>query len=252
MADKVRKTALAVLTILDKDRFQTLDAALDTALSKNTRLSKRDRALLQILVYGVLRWRARLDWIIGYFSKTRLEKVDPKVLNILRLGIFQIIYLSRIPVSAAVNTSVEMAKSHTAPWVARYVNGLLRHAARTYQQVPFPAIEKDPVSALAAEKSFPDWLIKKWLHRFGLKETVLLCDAINTIPPARSAHFPRMIPACRPNLVPMKDIPDAANPIQSAGSQTGVPMRLNDTPTARASMLVATERATRLHPLVGS
>jgi len=182
MTDDVRKTALHILNTLDKGH-KTLDSVIEDVFRKKTLFSRKDRALLQAMVFGVLRWRGRLDWIIDYFSETRLNRVDPKVLNILRLGLFQIIYLSRIPVSAAVNTSVEMAKTAAAPWVVRYVNGLLRNAARKYQNVPFPDIDKDSVKALATEKSFPKWLIKRWLDRFGLKEAVLLCDAINTIPP---------------------------------------------------------------------
>jgi 16S rRNA (cytosine967-C5)-methyltransferase len=104
-------------------------------------------------------------------------------MNILRIALFQIIYLNRIPVSAAVNTSVELAKSITEPNVVRFVNGLLRNAAKKYQQVVFPDVNEDPVSALAVNKSFPNWMLERWLDRFGLKETVLLCDAINTIPP---------------------------------------------------------------------
>jgi 16S rRNA (cytosine967-C5)-methyltransferase len=182
MADDVRKTALYILNTLDKGH-NTLDSLLEDVFREKTLFSKKDRALLQALVFGVLRWRGRLDWIIDYFSKTRLNKIDPKVLNILRLGLFQIIYLDRIPVSAAVNTSVEMTKTAAAPWVVRYVNGLLRNTVREYRHVAFPEVDKDPAKALATKKSFPKWLIKRWLDRFGLKETGLLCDAINTIPP---------------------------------------------------------------------
>jgi len=182
MVDEVRKTALYVLSTLDKGH-KTLDSLLEDVFREKTLFSKKDRALLQVLVYGVLRWRGRLDWIIDYFSKTRLNKIDPKVLNILRLGLFQIIYLDRIPVSAAVNTSVEMTKTDAAPWVVRYVNGLLRNAVREYQHVPFPEVGNDPAKALATKKSFPKWIIKRWLDRFGLKETELLCDVINIIPP---------------------------------------------------------------------
>lgn len=182
MADEVRKTALYILNTLNKER-NTLDNLLEDVLREKTLFSKKDRALLQALVYGVLRWRGRLDYIIDYFSKTRLNKINPNVLNILRLGLFQIIYLDRIPVSAAVNTSVEMTKAAAAPWVVGYVNGLLRNAVREYGHVTFPDVDKDPVKALATKKSFPEWLIKRWLDRFGLKETGLLCDAINTIPP---------------------------------------------------------------------
>jgi 16S rRNA (cytosine967-C5)-methyltransferase len=177
-----RKTSLYILNTLDQGN-KTLDHVLDEVLSQHTFFPKKDRALLQAIVYGVLRWRAKLDWIIDYFSKTRLSQIDPKVMNILRMALFQVIYLDRIPVSAAVNTSVEMAKSLAEPYVVRFVNGLLRNAARNYKQVPFPDENSDPVSALAVKKSFPKWLIERWLDRFGLEETVLLCDAINTIPP---------------------------------------------------------------------
>jgi 16S rRNA (cytosine967-C5)-methyltransferase len=182
MADEVRKTALYILNTLDKED-KTLDSLLEDVLREKPHFSKQDRALLQALVYGVLRWRARLDWIIDYFSKPRLNKINPNVLNILRLGLFQVVYLDRIPVSAAVNTSVEMTKAAAAPWVVRYVNGLLRNAVRGYSAVVFPDVGKNAIKALATKKSFPEWLIKRWLDRFGLKETGLLCDAINAIPP---------------------------------------------------------------------
>ncbi|MEJ2655795.1 MAG: 16S rRNA (cytosine(967)-C(5))-methyltransferase RsmB [Desulfobacterales bacterium] len=182
MVTTARTVSLDILNTLDIGN-DTLDNILDENLSQHTFFSKKDRALLHAVVYGVLRWRARLDWVIAHFSETRLNRIDPKVMNILRLGLFQIIYLDRIPVSAAVNTSVEMAKSVTKPYVVRFVNGLLRNAARKYQQVPYPDVNNDPVSALAVKKSFPDWLVKRWLHRFGLEDTGLLCDAVNTIPP---------------------------------------------------------------------
>jgi 16S rRNA (cytosine967-C5)-methyltransferase len=182
MVNNPRKTSLHILNTLDQGN-KTLDNILDEVLSQHTFFSKKDLALLQAIVFGVLRWRAKLDWIIDYFSKTRLKRIDPKVMNILRIALFQIIYLNRIPVSAAVNTSVEMAKSVAEPYVVRFINGLLRNAAKRYQQVLFPDVNKDPASALAVNKSFPKWMLERWLDRLGLKETVLLCDAINTIPP---------------------------------------------------------------------
>lgn len=177
-----RKASLDILNALDQDGG-TLDNILDEVLSRHAFFSKKDRALLQAVVYGVLRWRARLDWIIAHFSATRLNRIDPKVMNILRLGLFQIIYLDRIPVSAAVNTSVEMAKSVTKPYVVRFVNGLLRNAAREYQQVSYPDANQDPLLALSVQKSCPDWIVKRWLNRFGFESTGQLCDAVNTIPP---------------------------------------------------------------------
>jgi 16S rRNA (cytosine967-C5)-methyltransferase len=182
MVTTARTISLDILNTLDQGN-NTLDNILDEVLSLHAFFSKKDRALLQAVVYGVLRWQARLDWIIAHFSAAPLKRIDPKVMNILRLGLFQIIYLDRIPVSAAVNTSVEMAKSVKRPHVVRFVNGLLRNAAKNYQQVSYPDANRDPVSALATQKSFPEWLVKRWLNRFGLENAGLLCDAVNTIPP---------------------------------------------------------------------
>jgi 16S rRNA (cytosine967-C5)-methyltransferase len=134
-------------------------------------------------VFGVLRWRGRLDFIIKQFSSTRFDKIDPKVLNILRLGLFQIIYLDRIPESAAVNTAVAIAKTSVAPWVAGFVNGVLRTAVRDIHTLSYPNVEKDPITATATTKSFPEWIIRRWIGRYGLEATTLLCDALNTIPP---------------------------------------------------------------------
>jgi 16S rRNA (cytosine967-C5)-methyltransferase len=177
-----RTVSLDILNTLDQGD-KTLDTILDAVLSQHSFFSKKDRALLQAIIYGVLRWRAKLDWVIEYFSKTRLSRIDPKVMNILRIALFQIIYLDRIPASAAVNTSVEMTKSISGPYVVRFVNGLLRNAAKKYSEVIFPYVNQDPASALAVGKSFPKWLIQRWLDRFGMEETALLCDAVNTIPP---------------------------------------------------------------------
>ncbi len=180
-----RQTALSVLNQLDRGR-QTLDQVWEQRLglgSDRPETDKRDLALLYTLVYGVLRWRGRLDHIIAHFSNTPLRKIRPDILNILRLALFQIIFLDRIPDSAAVNCAVQQAKRGQAPWIGGYVNGVLRAAARANEQTPFPDTSKDPVKAVAARKAFPPWMLKRWRDQFGWDQTVALCDAINTIPP---------------------------------------------------------------------
>jgi 16S rRNA (cytosine967-C5)-methyltransferase len=104
-------------------------------------------------------------------------------MNILRLGAFQILYLDRVPASAAVNTSVDMAKSAAAVWTVRFVNGVLRNLARNAENVRFPEPDKDSVAAMSVEKSLPAWLVKRWLKRFHSAETEALCDAVNTVAP---------------------------------------------------------------------
>ena len=182
MSADVRKTAWVILNTLDQGR-RTLDVLMNTYVGDESEISRRDRALLQTLVFGVLRWRGRLDFIISRFSNTRFNKIDPKVLNILRLALFQIIYLDRIPVSAAVTTAVDLAKSSGARWVVGYVNALLRKASREYPKMSFPDVGKDAAAALSVNKSFPRWIVDRWMNRYGLEYTAILCDAANSIPP---------------------------------------------------------------------
>jgi len=168
-----RKNALQILTRLDAGD-KTLDALMDEFHASAGPSSKRDRALLQALVYGVLRRRSRIDGIVSRFSKSGLRKIQPEVLNILRLGVFQVLYMDRIPASAAVNTAVELAKSVSAPWTVRFVNAILRRTAAG----PIP-----PPRGPAEENDIPDWLFSRWTRRFGKKQAPEVFHAVNAVPP---------------------------------------------------------------------
>jgi len=177
-----RITALEILNQLDSTD-KTLDILLDHADQKKKFTYKKDRALLQAIVFGVLRQQKRLDWIIEHYSNVPIVKINPIVLNILRIGLFQIIFLDRIPVSASVNTSVDMTKMFAPVWTVKFVNAVLRNAASSFDSVPFPDPEKDIFESISVRKSFPKWMIQRWLERFGKNETEALCDAVNNIAP---------------------------------------------------------------------
>jgi len=178
-----RKAALTLLSELEQNRHTNLDQLLDTRKKSDQNIPRRDRALRQALVFGVLRTRNRLDWIIRHFSKTPFRKIDPIIKNILRLGIYQLLYMDRIPASAAVNTAVELAKDAAAPWTVKFVNGLLRSVARESEAVRFPDMASDPVQALSVRKSLPKWMVSRWLARWGQAECVRLGATLNAIPP---------------------------------------------------------------------
>jgi 16S rRNA (cytosine967-C5)-methyltransferase len=164
-----------------QDRRNTLDQLLDRADSRILRLDRADRSLVHALVFGVQRWQRRLDWSIDHLA-SRKSRIDPHVRTILRLGLFQIQFLQRIPASAAVHTSVELAKKTGRKYAAGFVNGVLREAIRRADQIPWPDAEKDPLTHLAVTHSFPEWLISRWMHRWGAKATHALCRTINTVP----------------------------------------------------------------------
>ena len=177
-----RNTSLTILNKLDRGN-QTLDGILDRMPQGSEYLSRRDRALFNALTFGVLRWRGRLDYIISHFSKTPVRKIEPVILNVLRLGLFQIVYLDRIPNSAAVNTAVELSKQAGFSRAAGFINALLRKAALNFNSVRFPAFEADPVAFLSTDQSLPGWLAHRWLNRFNPKALMALCHTINSIPP---------------------------------------------------------------------
>jgi 16S rRNA (cytosine967-C5)-methyltransferase len=161
---------------------QTLDHLLRKADHRIQGLRRSDRALLRILVFGVLRWQSRLDWIIAQLSNRPGKKIDPLVKILLRMGIFQIQFLDRIPDSAAVNTTVELAKKNRRKWAAGFINGVLRRAAARRVEPDWPDRRQDPAAYLSAYHAFPFWLIQRWLDRWGYEETERLCEAVNTIP----------------------------------------------------------------------
>ncbi len=182
MPPNSRLISLSVLNEVDQDK-KTLDHLLNATFTRIVNLPQREKNLTFTIVYGVLRHRKRLDWILDHFSRTGLDKLDSEVLNILRIGLFQVVYLTRIPASAAVNTAVDLAKTLNKPWLTKFVNAVLRAAVREYRELIPPDMENDPVTAVSIEKSMPQWLISRWIPRFGLSQTLLLCDIINTIPP---------------------------------------------------------------------
>jgi 16S rRNA (cytosine967-C5)-methyltransferase len=137
-----------------------------------------DRALCHELVLGVLRRQLWLDRVLEHFAKRPLEKVDLAVRLSLRLGLYQLRFLSRIPPSAAVNESVNLVRSAGLRSAAGFTNAILRRAAREAKYDPAENIS-DPIEKIATETSHPSWLIRRWAGALGLEDTAALARANN-------------------------------------------------------------------------
>jgi len=158
-----------------------LDLLIERNLKRHQGLREVDYAFITEAVYGTLRWRGRIDWIIGRVSKMKPGRLERFVLNLLRLGLYQILFMDRVPVSAAVNESVEMAKASGRGETAGFVNAVLRGVSDGKVEVEMPHSD-DPPSA-AVEHSHPLWLVERWVQELGIDETIELCRANNRIPP---------------------------------------------------------------------
>lgn len=177
-----RAAALDILNRLDASDT-TLDSLLNETSPLVDGLSRHDRALFNHLVYGVLRWRLQLDAVIGAYASRPLNKMSLAVRNILRLGLFQIRFMDRIPPSAAVNTAVDLAKTGKTAKAAGFINAVLRNVLREPGRFRIPGADQDAVEHVAISQSVPRWLASRWINRLGRDEALQLCEAVNAIPP---------------------------------------------------------------------
>ena len=141
-----------------------------------------DRALCHELVLGVLRWQLQLDKIVEHFAKRQVESLDAPVRIALRLGLYQLRFLTRIPASAAVNESVSLVRAARLSSATAFVNALLRRAIREAEYDPVADVS-DPLEQIAVRTSHPVWLIERWARSFGVEETEAFAHANNLVPP---------------------------------------------------------------------
>ncbi|MGQ0723343.1 MAG: 16S rRNA (cytosine(967)-C(5))-methyltransferase RsmB [Candidatus Eiseniibacteriota bacterium] len=174
-----RRAALEVFFAWDSSR-RSADDLLDEWLGE---LSGRDRDLAAELVRGVFRWRGRLDWQLASLVRRPLESLHPSVLWILRLGLYQLEHLDRVPRHAACDTSVELAKRCAPRGAEALVNAVLRKAPDALADLVEPDASEDPAGHLAARTSHPRWLLERWLSRFGFRRTLALAARNTERPP---------------------------------------------------------------------
>ena len=179
-----KKTPRAIcLDILNRVEEADLhpDRLLNDSFKRYRYFTPLDRAFLTELTYGVIRWREKLDWVIRHFSKISFERIELETLNILRLGLYQILFLSRTPSSAAVNESVELSKRARGKGGAGFVNAVLRSSIRQKDEICYPDIAEDPALHISVLESHPLWLVQRWLKEMGVEETFKICKFDNQI-----------------------------------------------------------------------
>lgn len=178
----VSPARLAAFEVLLKIR----NGALSSSALADTepQLSTVDRALCHELVLGVLRWQLQLDRCIEHFSIRTITKLDPAVVLSLRLGLYQLRFLSRIPQSAAVNESVKLVGRAKLRSAQSFVNAVLRRATREPEYDPIAEIQ-DRIERLAVRTSHPEWLVHRWVSAFGEEQAGGIAES-NNFPPSVS------------------------------------------------------------------
>ena len=186
MIAPARIAAYDVLTAVSSGGVD-LPAALASA--RAALKDERDRALAAEIATGVLRWRATLDYLIAGFSKRALDRLDPEVVEILRLSAYQLLHLTRVPASAVVDDAVDLARRAGKRSATGFVNAVLRSVSRNRKALPLPARPDDPADAEAALDYFsitlshPRWLAARWYERLGFDATETWLRFNNTAAP---------------------------------------------------------------------
>lgn len=181
MTVSARSLAVDILNRIDKEGIFA-EALLDRTLSRGALTEAHERRLLTELVYGTLRMRGLIDWVIARFYKRNPLEMDDAVRNILRTALYQLFFTDRIPAFAVVDEAVKLAKK-THPAASGLTNAVLRNVLRQKEAIAWPDFSEDPLSHIAVVHSHPRWLVERWIGLFGLAETEGFCRANNSIAP---------------------------------------------------------------------
>ncbi len=174
-----REAALKALVKIEKsDSYANL--ALPTYKKK---VPPEQRGFTTHLVYGTLQRLNTLDWVIGLYSNRPLTSLTPHIRNLLRISVYQLIFMHNIPSPVAVDQAVNLSYRYGHKGVARLVNAILRKIVSEKEVFPWPDLQEDPLTYISLVYSFPEWLVERWINRFGEEETRHLCEAYNHIPP---------------------------------------------------------------------
>ncbi len=155
--------------------------ALD-ALFRQYASGGRDRAFATEVVYGTIRWRRRLDWMLGQLMRGNPESLTPWIRHILRMGLYQLMMMDQVPDAAATHESVQLARRYGHAGTVRLTNAILRTAIRKRDQLARPASGEDPVTELGVTHSYPPWLANRWIGRYGAEAAAALMKAGNRTP----------------------------------------------------------------------
>ncbi|MGB9203293.1 MAG: 16S rRNA (cytosine(967)-C(5))-methyltransferase RsmB [Terriglobales bacterium] len=175
-----RAAAFEILLRVEREHSYASELLHSASLTK---LSSRDHGLATELVMGVLRWQSLLDQRLADASSQKIERLDGEVLAALRLGMYQLQFLSRVPARAAIFESVELVKAARKRSAAAFVNAVLRKIARDGAEDIFAKIGKSPDSIILAENAaHPQWLVARWAEHYGREAARQICAHDQTVP----------------------------------------------------------------------
>ena len=167
---ELRGIALEILLEITQEKEYS-HLAIRNALNKVQYLPKQDRAFINRLVEGTLEYMLRIDYVLNQFSSVRVNKMKPVIRNILRSGVYQLMFMDSVPDPAACNEAVKLAQKKGFYSLKGFVNGVMRNVARKKEEIIYPDKNRDPEEYLSVYYSVPQWLVKRWVQTYGTETT---------------------------------------------------------------------------------
>lgn len=167
----IREITLNILIEYDRDGVRK-PSLLKDSLEKYDYLETRDKAFIKRCVDGCLERQIQIDYILDSFSKVKVSKMQPFIRSLLRMSVYQIMFMDAVPDSAACNEAVKLAQKHRFAGLKSFVNGVLRNIARSKDKIEYPDRNKEGgVKYLSVLYSMPEWICRMWLDRYGFDKT---------------------------------------------------------------------------------
>lgn len=165
-----REIALyCIIEILEKKQYSHY--VIKQVLDKYGYLDKRERSFIKRMAEGTIERCIELDYVLDSFSKVPVKKMKPFIRSLMRMGVYQILYMDGVPDAAVCNESVKLAEKRGFASLKGFVNGVLRNIARNKEKIAYPQKETDLMAYLSIRYSQPEWIVAMWLSRFGADKT---------------------------------------------------------------------------------
>ena len=174
--ENTRLLALETLVEIEKKNIFVKDA-LHKLLIQKQFLSKQDRAFITRIVEGVTEYQVRLDYVINCFSKTKVNKCKPLIRCVLRMGVYQMLYMDSVPDEAACNECVKLTKKKGFQNLSGFVNGVLRSVERHKDEISYPTEDENEQTYLSITYSMPEWIVERMLKWYGKDKTKQILQA---------------------------------------------------------------------------
>ena len=200
MADNIREIVLDTLLEIERSTVYS-NQIVKIVLDKYDYLTEQEKGFIKRLAEGCVERRIELDYILDQYSTVPVRKMKPVIRCLLRMGVYQILYMDSVPDSAACNEAVKLAAKRRFVNLKGFVNGVLRKIASRKGEISLPDADTEPVQALSIKYSMPEWIVKLWLNEYGREQTCKLLKQLMAVHPVTIRFASQVTPQRRQDYI---------------------------------------------------